>query len=110
VREGDRVLVNFSAANRDESVFDDPDTVVLDRFPNKHAGFGIGIHRCLGSNLARVVFQTVLHEVLVRMPDYRVDYSKAQQYETMSVVNGWVTIPATFTPGVKKGSGITISA
>ena len=107
---GDRVLVSFSAANRDETVFEEPDTVILDRFPNKHAGFGIGIHRCLGSNLARVVFQDVLQTVLTRMPDYEVDWARAQKYEAMSIVNGWVTVPARFSPGPKVGSGISIGA
>ena len=108
LRAGDRVNVSFSAANRDEAMFDDPDTVVLDRFPNRHAGFGIGIHRCLGSNLARVVFQIVLRQILTRMPDYRIDRARAESYQTLSIVNGWVTIPSFFSPGTRQGSGLSI--
>ena len=49
IREGDRVYLAYSAANRDPAVFDDPETAVLDRFPNRHLGFGAGKHRCVGS-------------------------------------------------------------
>ena len=51
---GDRVLMAFPAANRDPAVFDQPDDVILDRTPNRHVAFGAGIHRCAGSNLARL--------------------------------------------------------
>src|SRR5690606_5584191 len=52
VKERDWVLLPFPAANLDPEVFDDPDTVVLDRQRNRHLAFGVGIHRCIGSNLA----------------------------------------------------------
>jgi cytochrome P450 len=110
LKAGDRLLVSFSAANRDDAAFDDPDKVVLDRFPNRHAAFGMGIHRCIGSNLARTVFQIVLRDVLARMPDYRIDRGRAEKYKAQSVVNGWVSIPATFTPGPRKGSGLSLPA
>lgn len=60
-------------ANRDPSVFADPDKVVLDRKGNRHFSFGIGVHRCVGSNVARTVFKSMLTAVLARMPDYRCD-------------------------------------
>ena len=110
LRAGERVLVSYSSANRDETVFSDPDTVIFDRFPNQHTAFGIGTHRCLGSNLARVVFQSVLRAVLTRMPDYRIDRERAQQYGSLGIVNGWVTVPAHFTPGTRQGSGVSIGA
>ena len=54
MHKGDKVLMNFPAANRDPAVFDRPDEVVLDRSFNRHVAFGSGIHRCAGSNLARM--------------------------------------------------------
>ena len=96
---GERVLALFASANRDDAVFEDPDVVKLDRFPNRHASFGIGIHRCLGSNLARAMFRTIVTEVLTRMPDYRIVENGAQRYTSIALVNGFVSIRATFTPG-----------
>jgi len=70
---GSRVLMNFPAANRDPEVFPDPDTVVLDRAHNRHVAFGIGIHRCAGSNLARMEMQVALSVFLERIPEFHLD-------------------------------------
>jgi cytochrome P450 len=56
----------FQAANRDPAVFDDPDSLRIDRTPNQHLGFGWGIHTCLGSHLARAEAATFLRQVLER--------------------------------------------
>ncbi len=56
MREGDEVLLSFPAANRDPEAFERPDEVILDRKHNRHVAFGVGIHRCAGSNLARMEF------------------------------------------------------
>jgi cytochrome P450 len=97
VGEHERVMANLFAANRDPDAFDRPDDVVLDRSPNRHASFGFGIHRCVGANLARAELHVMLSRVLARVPDYRVDLSRAERYHTAGVQNGWVTLPATFT-------------
>ncbi|HEY1828962.1 MAG TPA: cytochrome P450 [Acidimicrobiales bacterium] len=76
MKEGDKVLMNFPAANRDPEVFDSPDVVQLDRAHNRHVAFGSGIHRCAGSNLARMELQVAVEEWLARIPSYRVDESK----------------------------------
>jgi cytochrome P450 len=68
---GDKVLMNFPAANRDPEAFEDPDTVMLDRALNRHVAFGSGIHRCAGSNLARMELRVALEEWLARIPDFR---------------------------------------
>jgi cytochrome P450 len=96
---GSRVLIAYASANRDERYFEDPDTVKLDRFPNPHIGFGAGIHRCLGSHMARQSFTALVYEVLRRLPDFGVLDDEAEQYETTGTVNGWIRIPARFTPG-----------
>jgi cytochrome P450 len=104
LKHGDRVLLAWASANRDPEQFDDPDEVKLDRFPNRHCSFGIGIHRCIGSNLARSIFKTVIPELLRRIPDYEVDTANARRYDRIGIVNGWEQIPITFTPGKREGS------
>ena len=66
-----RVLLSFPAANRDPSVFDAPDEVRLDREHNRHVAFGSGIHRCAGSNLARMELRVALQAWLEKIPEYR---------------------------------------
>lgn len=68
MRKGDKVLLNFPAANRDPAAFDRADEVVLDRQENRHVAFGSGIHRCAGSNLARMELRIALEEWLTRVP------------------------------------------
>ncbi len=70
MKAGDKVLMNFPAANRDPEAFEDPDRVVLDRELNRHVAFGSGIHRCAGSNLARMELRVALEEWLARIPDF----------------------------------------
>ncbi|HYM14904.1 MAG TPA: cytochrome P450 [Dehalococcoidia bacterium] len=73
IPEGSKVLMNFPAANRDPSVFEHPDQVILDREKNPHIAFGVGIHRCAGSNLARMEMKVSIQEWLKRIPDYRLE-------------------------------------
>jgi cytochrome P450 len=95
---GDRVLLSWASANQDDSVFEAPEEVQLDRKPNRHQAFGLGAHRCLGSNLGRVQFQEVLVTTLSRLPDLCADVSRAERYPSLGQVNGYSTLPATFTP------------
>jgi cytochrome P450 len=99
IRKGDRVLLLWSSANHDETEFDKPEEFIPDRSPNRHAAFAHGVHRCLGSNFARVEFQMMLAELLRRMPDYEVIEEETVPYETIGTVNGYVEMPARFTPG-----------
>src|SRR5258705_8556832 len=73
MKPGNMVLLSFPAANRDPAVFPDADKVVIDRKENRHAAFGLGIHRCVGSNLARMEMQVAIEEWLKRIPDFRLD-------------------------------------
>jgi len=68
MRRGDKVLMSFPAGNRDPAVFDDPDDFRIDRLHNRHFAFGSGIHRCLGSNLARMELRVAIEEWLRRIP------------------------------------------
>jgi len=70
MKAGDRVLMAFPAANRDPRQFENPDEVVLDRENNRHVAFGSGIHRCAGSNLARLELRVSLQTWLARIPEF----------------------------------------
>ena len=108
LRAGDPVLLGYSSANRDETVFERPDEIILDRLPNPHVGWGGGIHRCVGSFLARIMFEVMVKEVLARIPDYKIDHAKTRQYTSCSSINGWATVPASFTPGKKIDGGFPL--
>ena len=73
VRAGNMVLLSFPAANRDPAMFPEPDRVILDRAENRHAAFGLGIHRCVGSNLARMELTVAVEVFLRRVPFFRLD-------------------------------------
>ena len=72
-QSGQMVLLSFPSANRDPAMFPDADRVILDRAQNRHAAFGLGIHRCVGSNLARMEIRVALTEWLARFPEFRLD-------------------------------------
>ena len=69
---GDRVLMNFPGANHDPEIFENPDEVILDRQRNRHIAFGAGIHRCAGSNLARLEMDISLRVWMERIPEFEV--------------------------------------
>jgi len=104
--EGERLWISWAMANRDPSVFDEPNEIVLDRKGNRHFSFGIGVHRCVGSNVARTVFKSMLTAVLDRMPDYVCDPEGTEHYETIGVIQGMKHLPATFTPSKPSGPGL----
>jgi hypothetical protein len=66
----DWILLSFPAANRDPAQFDRADEIVIDREVNRHAAFGLGIHRCLGSHLARMELRIALEVWLARIPEF----------------------------------------
>lgn len=72
MKKGDMVLLGIQAATRDPEIFEDPQTVKLDRSPNRHIAFGASEHRCLGSHLARAEIQTALREWHKQIPTYRI--------------------------------------
>lgn len=85
VQEGDWVLLPFPAANRDPEFFEDADQFVIDRRKNRHAAFGLGIHRCLGSNLARLELRVAIEEWLRRVPDFELSDPDAVRWSTGQV-------------------------
>jgi len=97
LRAGDKVLLFYGSANRDESVFDDPNTFDVRRSPNPHLGFGApGPHFCLGAHLARREIEVMLRELLVRLPDIEASGEPVQNVSR--IVNGIKHLPCTFTP------------
>jgi cytochrome P450 len=105
-KEGERLWLSWAMANRDPSVFPNPNEIDLARQGNRHLGFGLGIHRCIGSNVARVVFKRMLTAVLDRMPDYVCDPAGTVHYDTIGVIQGIKNLPATFTPGKRLGPSL----
>ena len=108
VTTGDRVLLAWASANRDKSQFEEPDTLNIDRWPNRHTAFGVGVHRCAGSHLGRAMAREILSQILERMPDYVVDMDKVERYPHQGTNTGWQKIPATFTPGPRRGETLDI--
>jgi cytochrome P450 len=69
IPQGGRIMLNYAAANRDETVFEDADRFQLDRTNNRHLAFGHGIHLCIGRPLARAELRICLEELLSRVPN-----------------------------------------
>jgi cytochrome P450 len=106
LKEGDRLWLSWAMANRDPAVFRDPDRVIIDRKGNRHCSFGLGVHRCIGSNVARAVFKAMLTAVLDRMPDYECVEEGTVHYDSIGVIQGMRHLPATFSPGQRLGPGL----
>jgi cytochrome P450 len=94
-KEGEMVFLSFPAANRDPEMFPDPDRVVIDRPENRHAAFGLGIHRCLGSNLARMEITVALEEWLARIADFALAPGQAVKWSE-GTVRGPRQLPLVF--------------
>lgn len=107
IQEGDQIFMAIASANRDPSAFEDPDQFRVDRSPNRHIGFGAGMHHCIGLFVARVMFDAMVDEVLDRLPDYKLLPGEVR-YPSIDKVNGFAHLPASFTPGKKLGGGIVI--
>ena len=97
MKKGERMLLSEAAAGRDESAFENAHEFVIDRDPNRHLAFGVGIHRCPGSHLARMEFEEMIAAVLQRMPDYEIASDVVEEYPDWAMVGGWRRLPATFT-------------
>ena len=99
IKEGQKVVMYFGAANRDPEKFVDPDALDLSRYPNEQIAFGGGPHVCLGQHLARLEIDAVLVEVMTRMPD--VVIPKEPEWLASTFISGPKSMPVTFTPGRK---------
>jgi cytochrome P450 len=95
VKQGEMVMLAFGAANRDPDIFPDADRVVVDRDVNRHAAFGLGIHRCIGSTLARMEMRVAIEEWLARFPDFVLTPGAVVKWSA-GTVRGPRQLPITF--------------
>jgi cytochrome P450 len=98
IKPGNMVLLSFPVANRDPAVFPDADKVLIDRKENPHAAFGLGIHRCIGSNLARMEMTVAVQEWLKRIPQFRLDETAKVNWSE-GTVRGPRQLPVLFGKG-----------
>jgi cytochrome P450 len=103
ITKGDKVLIYWTSTGRDEDEFPEPDVFTLDRPRNRHLAFGAGIHRCAGSNLARMNMRIALAEILARLPDLKLEDGADIHYHT-TFTRAPAALPITFTPGPRVGS------
>jgi cytochrome P450 len=108
MKAGDKVMVLYAAANRDEAMFPDAGTFDIDR-PNakRHMAFSSGIHLCQGAGLARLEMRVVLEEVLDTIPDYVVDADRIE-FRGIQGVHSVKSMPVTFTPVPAAGLSATV--
>ena len=100
IREGEKIIIYYVSANRDEEVFPDPDKFDVGRTPNDHLAFGIGEHFCLGSNLARLEIRVIFEELMRRLPD--MELAGPVERLRSSLINGIKRMPVRFTPERQK--------
>jgi cytochrome P450 family 142 subfamily A polypeptide 1 len=96
IKQGERALMLYGSANRDEEEFENPDTFDIDRRPH-HLAFGIGNHFCMGANLARMELRVALEELLRRIPDMRYA-AGGPEFGTSALVRSVQHMHVKFTP------------
>jgi cytochrome P450 family 142 subfamily A polypeptide 1 len=98
LHEGEKLLLLYPSANRDEDVFDDPFRFDVERRPNEHVAFGFGTHFCLGSSLARLELVCMIERVLERLPDLELVDAAEPGYRPANFISGYEEMPVRFTP------------
>ena len=95
IREGDKLALYYGSANRDATIFDDPDRLDVGRTPNQHVAFGAtGAHFCLGAGLARVEIDAMLREILTRLED--LELAGEPEWLSSNFISGPRTMPVRF--------------
>jgi cholest-4-en-3-one 26-monooxygenase len=104
IPQGQKILLLYPSANRDEDVFDDPETFDIFRDPNEHLAFGFGAHFCLGNRLARAELHVMIDRLLDRLPDLHLaDESAVLPLRKANFVSGLESMPVEFTPTSPRG-------
>lgn len=103
IREGDKVVLFYASANRDEEIFPDAHRFDVGRAPNEHLAFGIGPHFCLGANLARLEIRIMFEELLRRLPD--IELAGPVERLRSNFINGIKRMPVRFTPERARAHG-----
>jgi len=96
VHAGEKVIMWYPSANRDEDVFEDPYRFDITRNPNEHLAFGIGEHFCLGAGFARMEIKVMFQELLRRFPDIQLDGPPERLRSNF--INGIKHLPVKFSP------------
>jgi len=102
--KGDKLLLLYPSANRDESVFESPESFDITRTPNDHMAFGFGSHFCLGNRLARMELAVMFDRLLDRLPDLALASDAELPKRAANFVSGYETMPVTFTPTAPVGA------
>jgi cytochrome P450 family 142 subfamily A polypeptide 1 len=97
IAAGDEILLMYGSANRDERVFDDPDTFDLAREHNHHVAFGFGTHFCLGASLARLEIRVMFEEIARRLPDLELADGAEPRKLPSAFACGYESVRMTFT-------------
>ncbi|TML08790.1 MAG: cytochrome P450 [Actinobacteria bacterium] len=101
IKQGDKVVIWHTSADRDETVFDDPYSFDITRWPNEHIAFGGGgAHFCLGANLARMELRLIFREILERIPDMTMTAEPSMLRSNF--IGGVKHLPVKYTAGKKK--------
>jgi cytochrome P450 family 142 subfamily A polypeptide 1 len=101
IEEGQKLLLLYSSANRDESVFPNANRFDSTRTPNDHVAFGYGAHFCLGNSLARLELKVMFDRLLERLPDLALAAPTEPSYRPANFVSGYESMPVRFTPTAK---------
>jgi cholest-4-en-3-one 26-monooxygenase len=98
IKEGQKLLMLYPSANRDEDHFPNAQTFDITRTPNDHVAFGFGPHFCLGAQLARLELRVAFDRLLDRLPDLRLDDETEPEFRPASFVSGYESMPVAFSP------------
>jgi cytochrome P450 family 142 subfamily A polypeptide 1 len=92
IRKGEKLLLLYPSANRDEAVFEDPFRFDIRRSPNEHLAFGFGPHFCLGASLARLELTVILEEMLDGLPGLELADPAEPAYRAANFVSGYESL------------------
>ncbi len=104
LRQGQKLLLLYPSANRDEAVFDAPEEFDITRTPNDHMAFGFGSHFCLGNRLARMELSVMFDRLLDRLPDLALADDQPPPKRAANFVSGYESMPVVFTPSAPVGA------
>jgi cytochrome P450 family 142 subfamily A polypeptide 1 len=104
LREGQKLLLLYPSANRDETVFTAPEEFDITRSPNDHMAFGFGSHFCLGNRLARMELSVMFDRLFDRLPDLALADDRPPPTRAANFVSGYETMPVVFTPSAPVGA------
>jgi cholest-4-en-3-one 26-monooxygenase len=104
IAKGQKLLLLYPSANRDERNFNEPERFDVTRTPNDHMAFGFGAHFCLGNRLARMELAVMFDQLFERLPDLALASDTEPPKRAANFVSGYETMPVTFTPTAPVGA------